>query len=98
MQLSGAAQKILFRLLEVMAETVYENQRNEHVLRKLLDELNAASISAERLEAIEQELINMRHDAVRELVSERLLADESFQIFQSLLTDCHQQISLQQKA
>ena len=41
MQLSGAAQKILFRLLEVMAETVYENQRNEHVLRKLLDELNA---------------------------------------------------------
>jgi hypothetical protein len=59
----------------------------------LLDELNDESITQQRLEAIGEELIAMRHDAVRELVNERLLADESFQIFQSLLTNCHQQQS-----
>lgn len=40
----------------------------------------------------------MRHDAVRELVNERLLADDSFQIFQSLLTDCHHQLDLQRQS
>lgn len=64
-------------------------------LDAMLDEINAPDASAERLESIEDELIAMRHDAVRELVNERLLADESFQIFQSLLTNCHQQISMQ---
>lgn len=39
--LSGAAQRILFRLLEDMAETVYENNQNQHVLRKLMEELHA---------------------------------------------------------
>ena len=67
-------------------------------LDTLLDELNASSITAERLDGIEEELIAMRHDAVRELVNEKLLADESFQIFQSLLTNCHQQLMLQRKS
>ncbi len=41
--------------------------------------------------------MEMRHEAVRELVSERLMADESFQIFQSLLGNCHQQIAIQRR-
>lgn len=43
MQLPGQAQKILFRVLEEMADGVYSSHghRNEHVLRKLVDELNA---------------------------------------------------------
>lgn len=40
-QLPGAAQKVLFRMLEEMANMVYQNNVNEHVLRKLLDELHA---------------------------------------------------------
>jgi F-box protein 25/32 len=38
-QLPGAAQKILFRMLEEMADTVYKSNANEHVFRKLMDEL-----------------------------------------------------------
>ncbi len=38
-QLPGAAQRILFRMLEEMADTVYKSNTNEHVFRKLMDEL-----------------------------------------------------------
>ena len=47
---SGAAQKVLFRMLEVVADTVYSDdgsnekggkgRRNEHVLRRLLEQLH----------------------------------------------------------
>ena len=63
-------------------------------LDDLLTELNTQALTQARLDSIEQELLGVRHDAVRELVQEQLLADDSFQIFQSLLTDCHQQLSL----
>lgn len=66
-------------------------------LDSLLEELNDHAATRDRLDSIEQELLAMRHDAVRELVNERLLADESFQIFQSLLTDCHQQLAIQRE-
>nr|ADD38022.1 F-box only protein 25 [Lepeophtheirus salmonis] len=39
--LSGAAQKLLFRLLEEMADVVYENQSHEDVLHSLLQELHS---------------------------------------------------------
>ena len=46
--LLGAAQRVLFRMLEVVADTVYSNEgrkkgggrRNEHVLRRLLEQLH----------------------------------------------------------
>jgi len=38
-QLPGASQKLVLRLLEEMAGTVFSEQRNEHVLRKLVGEL-----------------------------------------------------------
>ncbi len=41
MELPGAAQKVLFRMLEEMADSVYKSGINEHVLRSILDELNA---------------------------------------------------------
>jgi len=66
-------------------------------LDTLLDELNVDAISDERLQAIDDELVAMRHDAVRELVNEKLRADESFQIFQSLLTSCQQQLAFQRR-
>ena len=34
-------QTFLHRMLEEMSEVVYANDRHEHVLRKLLDEVNA---------------------------------------------------------
>jgi len=40
-QLSGASQIFIFRLLEEMANTVYESQTNEHILLKFLTDLHA---------------------------------------------------------
>ena len=64
----------------------------------LLAELNGVRMTRQRLDSIEEELLTMRHDAVRELVNERLLADESFQIFQALLTDCHHHVDLERQS
>ncbi len=63
----------------------------------LLTEINEHDPGLERLAEIEREVMDMRREAVRELVDERLLADESFQIFQSLLTDCHRQIGIHRR-
>lgn len=41
-QLSGASQKLVLRLLEEMAGTVYAEQCNEHVLRNLVAELHSS--------------------------------------------------------
>lgn len=38
--LPGSAQKVLFRMLEEMANSVYKSNANEHVFRKLMDELH----------------------------------------------------------
>jgi len=40
-QLSGASQIFIFRLLEEMANTVYESQTNEHILVKFLADLHS---------------------------------------------------------
>ena len=71
--------------------------RYYELLDELLDEVAKAD-SEEVLDKIEEQLIATRHEAVRELVNERLLADDSFQIFQSLLTNCHQQLMLQRRS
>lgn len=41
-QLSGASQKLVLRLLEEMAGTVFAERCNEHVLRRLVGELHAS--------------------------------------------------------
>ena len=66
-------------------------------LDDLLTEINEHDPGLERLAEIEREVMDMRREAVRELVNERLLADDSFQIFQSLLTDCHRQIGIHRR-
>lgn len=48
--------------------------------------------AADKLEAMEKEVSALRHQAFQELVDERLVANESFRIFQSLLSDCQRQI------
>ncbi|MGY8687659.1 MAG: TAXI family TRAP transporter solute-binding subunit, partial [Verrucomicrobiales bacterium] len=45
-----------------------------------------------KLKEMELELSAMQHQAFQELVDERLVANESFRIFQSLLSDCQRQI------
>ena len=62
-------------------------------LDAILTELSAEDSDSNRLAEIARELSKMRHEAVRELVDEKLTADESFRIFQSLLTDCQQQLA-----
>eukprot|EP00096_Caligus_rogercresseyi_P010351 TRINITY_DN3737_c0_g1_i1.p1 TRINITY_DN3737_c0_g1~~TRINITY_DN3737_c0_g1_i1.p1 ORF type:complete len:395 (-),score=127.78 TRINITY_DN3737_c0_g1_i1:960-2117(-) len=39
--LPGAAQKLIFRMLEEMADVVYESQSHEDILRSLMEELHA---------------------------------------------------------
>ncbi len=46
----------------------------------------------EKLLSMEKDLSAMQHQAFQELVDEQLVANESFRIFQSLLSDCQQQI------
>jgi TRAP transporter TAXI family solute receptor len=58
----------------------------------LLKRMNSQDINHQELRDIEQELSEMRHHAVRELTREKLLANESFLIFQSLLSDCQRQV------
>ena len=41
---------------------------------------------------MEKEVSALRHQAFQELVDEQLVANESFRIFQSLLSDCQRQI------
>ena len=48
--------------------------------------------ASENLVAMEKEVSALRHQAFQELVDERLVANESFRIFQSLLSDCQRQI------
>ncbi|MDB4507840.1 hypothetical protein N9094_01405 [bacterium] len=48
--------------------------------------------ASEKLDAMEKEVSALRHQAFQELVDDRLVANESFRIFQSLLSDCQRQI------
>ena len=60
-------------------------------LNDLLADLQTTPAS-EKLDAMEKEVSALRHQAFQELVDERLVANESFRIFQSLLSDCQRQI------
>jgi TRAP transporter TAXI family solute receptor len=63
-------------------------------LDKLLDRMNSDSLGRNELLAIEQKLSGMRHKAVHELIHEKLMANESFLIFQQLLSDCQRQVHI----
>ncbi len=52
-------------------------------------------LSIEELETTLRTLLESRHRAVRELVDENVVADESFLIFQALLTDSIQEVERQ---
>lgn len=61
-------------------------------LDKLLNRMNSDNIGRNELLEIEQKLSGMRHKAVNELINEKLMANESFLIFQQLLSDCQRQV------
>lgn len=61
-------------------------------LDDLLNRMNSDNVGRDELQEIEQKLSGMRHKAVRELTREKLLADDSFLIFQQLLSDCQRQV------
>lgn len=58
----------------------------------LLNRMNSRDVNREELIDIEKQLSEMRHQAVRELTKEKLLANETFLIFQMLLSDCQRQV------
>ncbi len=81
--------------------TVRKKNRIDEYYKRLdvlLTELNSPNVKKDRLDTIEAELMEMRHKAVSELVNEKLLADDSFQIFQSLLTDCLHKLELDRQS
>lgn len=63
-------------------------------LDELLNRMNSDNVDRDELLEIEQKLSGMRHKAVRELTREKLQANESFLIFQLLLSDCHRQVQM----
>jgi TRAP transporter TAXI family solute receptor len=71
-----------------------KNRIDRYYLRmdELLNRMNSQNVTREVLREIEQELSEMRHHALRELTREKLLANESFLIFQMLLSDCQRQV------
>jgi hypothetical protein len=71
-----------------------KNRIDRYYLRldELLSKLRETDIDANDLRKIETELDEIRHNALRELANERLMANESFTIFQSFLSECQQKV------
>lgn len=61
-------------------------------LDKRLDVLHEGDLNRRGLEALDEELRAMERKAIRELASEKLEANESFRIFQSLLQETRDEI------
>lgn len=61
-------------------------------LDKILDPLYHSDSNLQDLEKIEVQLLEIQRRAVRLLASERLVADESFRIFQDLLSEGRQEV------
>ncbi|MEM8679743.1 MAG: TAXI family TRAP transporter solute-binding subunit [Planctomycetota bacterium] len=64
-------------------------------LSQIIERLNASDLDVDQLDALHGELNRLRANAIDELTRERLKADESFRIFQSLLSDCQTQATIQ---
>ncbi len=61
-------------------------------LEGLISRLNDPIVSEGVLRDIDNELWELRHSTIRELVGKKLMADQSFSIFHSLLSDCQMQV------
>jgi len=71
-----------------------KNRIDRYYLRldTILSKMREPDTDANDLRKIETELVEIRHNALRELANEKLMANESFTIFQSLLSECQQQV------
>ncbi len=62
-------------------------------LEKILDHLeNSPTLPTDEIDEIAEQLGQIRRTAFQELIAERLRADESFRIFQVLLSECQAQL------
>jgi TRAP transporter TAXI family solute receptor len=61
-------------------------------LDTVLERLHSGTLNREELADIERELTGLRHDALRQLVREKIQADAAFQIFQTLLANSQQEV------
>ena len=66
-------------------------------LNDAIERLEQDDVTPETIDAIYHELGQLRTRAISELTRERLLADDSFQIFQALLSDCQAHIDAQRR-
>ena len=66
-------------------------------LNESIERLEQRDLTLETIDEINHELNRLRTQAIGELTRERLLADESFQIFQSLLSDCQAHLATQRR-
>ncbi len=87
----------LFAAFVSLREAVLRRKKNRidvyyTRLDEILTELRTAAPSLGRLDELDLELSEMQRRAFRQLVDERLRADESFRIFQDFLAECKAQI------
>ncbi len=61
-------------------------------VEQIMFELSEGKATDSRLTEMNKELIRMRHKSVNELVKEKLVADDSFRIYQTMLSDCQQMV------
>ena len=71
-----------------------QNQKDridEYYLKidEFFDKIRNPKVTKKRLLAIRDDLAKFRHDAIKQLAEEKLVPDESFRIFQTLLHDCN---------
>jgi len=71
-----------------------KNLIDDYYLRldEYMSKIKVPDVSESELNKMDSELSEMHHHALHKLVNEKLLADESFSIFQSLLSECQRQV------
>ena len=60
-------------------------------LSEISEQLSSTELTVETVDQLDTELNRLRAQAIDELTREKLKADDSFRIFQSLLSDCQRQ-------
>ena len=66
-------------------------------LDQLIDPLHRSHLSLEDLESLDDDLRSMQRKAIRQLAAEKLEANESFRIFQALLTEGREEVRRQRR-
>ncbi len=81
------------------AEQRKKNRIDRYYLKldSIYTELEKGHLSLQELREIQMSLARIQHDAFRELIHERVRANEAFRIFQALLSDCQRMVQLKMR-